>query len=160
MSGIRDTRAASGPVSEERSGDVTPAEMAIRETTLYRFTDPVDRAAALFVGRMLHLFALERPPADASESSIRAALRAVAQDLRNLQGFLDWIWREGDDTEQGASGVTLTERADCFRLELGRIASAVEEELDDLARHRGSRRFQAVDDPVRSAKDEFNRLLQ
>jgi hypothetical protein len=111
-----------------RPDESASPELAWRETTLYRFTDPADRAALLRVGRLLHLQALDQP-AGGGPSAIHAELRAVARDLRNLQSFLEMVWREGDDTELGASGVELMQSAGTWGQKVGRIAKSIEREL-------------------------------
>ena len=124
------------------SGEVDPleaAELAWRETTLCRFIDPADRAALLRVGRMLHLQSLDQPAQN--PPAIHAALRAAARDLLNLQAFFKMVWREGDDTELGASAVALTETAGRCAKKVGRIAASIEAELTgaaarELGRHR------------------------
>jgi hypothetical protein len=119
-------------IERHMSGDsIEPcgAELAWRETTLYRFIDPADRAALLRVGRLLHLQALDQP-AGGDPSAIHAELRAAARDLRNLQSFLEMVACEGDDTEPGASGLALTESAETWGQEVARLASSIERELD------------------------------
>jgi len=125
----RPTRKGRQAVLGGPRSDSAPAELAIRETTLYRFTNALDRAAVLRVGRIFHLYALEQPAAKDSESAVHAALRAAAQDLRNLKGFLEWVSREGDDTELGSSDVALTEMARAWGEELERIATSMESGL-------------------------------
>lgn len=125
----RPTRKGRQAVLGGPRSDSAPAELAIRETTLYRFTNALDRAAVLRVGRIFHFYGLEQPAAKDSESAIRAALRAAAQDLRNLKGFLEWVSREGDDTELGTSDVALTEMAHAWGAELERIAITMESGL-------------------------------
>ena len=115
-------------MSSDTSPPCPPELIAWRETTLGRFSDPADRAAFLHLGGMLHRYALDRTPVG-SEPAVHGALRCVAADLRNLQAFLEWIVAEGDETEIGISQVAMTTGARTYGEDLGRIATAIEQEL-------------------------------
>jgi hypothetical protein len=71
---------------------------SFRETTLRNFDNPQDRDALRHVGRMLYEMALEttRELADES-SSTRSEMRAVAADLRYLEGYLFMIGRSSEE---------------------------------------------------------------
>jgi len=124
---VKTSQAGMGNETREDLSEPAPGELALRETTLYRLTEPADRLAILRVGRMLHRYALDQPPE--CGLAICAACQAGAKDLRNLQGFFEWLSREADETEPGRSGVALAESAHAWGEELARLAAAIEDEL-------------------------------
>jgi hypothetical protein len=73
---------------------------AFRFTFLLHFTQPGDREALEYVGRLLYDGALEcaNKWPDWKESPTRAELRAVLADLRHIEGFLLSIAAERQHT--------------------------------------------------------------
>ena len=118
------------PEDEEETGESTEV-FALRETTLSLLTEPADREAIPRLG-LLHRYALDRRVAD--DPAICAACCAGARDLRNLQGFFDWLSREAEATERGRSGIALAESARAWGEKLGRLAASIEDELVGLLR--------------------------
>src|SRR6476646_1565641 len=70
--------------------------LAFRNVFLLHFTDPRDRAALVYVGNLWFEMALECADKwpEWPESSTRAEMRAVAQDLRHSGAFLASVGHE------------------------------------------------------------------
>jgi hypothetical protein len=84
---------------------------AFRETTLRLFPNPADRSALQRVGEMLHDMALETSGYGPDpESSTRTEMRAVAADLRHLEGYLAMVRRSADARQTTRSPGSLASR--------------------------------------------------
>jgi hypothetical protein len=115
--------------------ELTPAgweeSAGIRETFLYHFYQPDDRAALRHVGRMLHEWVLEMaryaPPTP--ESATREELRAVAADLRHCQGFLAAVARSRQEASLPPAAAALAELATREAQAVAAVAAALERAL-------------------------------
>jgi len=103
---------------------------AFRETTLRLFTKPEDRAALVHLGAMLHDMALETAPyGPEPESSTHGELRAVAADLRHLEGYLATVRRSADEAELAPVDEALARFAGEQAVAVGMLAELIEGEL-------------------------------
>jgi hypothetical protein len=103
---------------------------AFRETTLRLFPEPEDRAALVRVGEMLHDMALETSGYGPDpESSTRTEMRAVAADLRHLEGYLAMVRRSADDSELYPADDALARLAGEQAAAVGMLAELIERAL-------------------------------
>jgi hypothetical protein len=102
-----------------------------RETFLYHFYQPDDRAALRHVGRMLHESSLELarygPPTP--ESPTREELQAVAADLRHCQGFLAAVARSQQEASLPPADAALAELAARQAQAVAAVAAELEQAL-------------------------------
>ncbi|MCH9648870.1 MAG: hypothetical protein K0U98_11570 [Deltaproteobacteria bacterium] len=94
-----------------------------------------DAAAFRRIGRLAYLLTLSGdPPASESQGSkIRIDLREAARDLRWLQGFLQDVGRQHEQSELDASEVRLSRRAAEVAVGIGAFALEFEQESDGKA---------------------------
>jgi hypothetical protein len=102
---------------------------SFRETTLHLFSDPKDREALRHVGGILYDLALEADRGLAGESSIREEMRAVAADLRYVEGYLVMIGRLSEESSLSPTDDALARFAGKLAGQVGAVAAAIEEEL-------------------------------
>ncbi len=102
-----------------------------RRTTLYRVTNPRDRAALIRLSRMLDGLILEvgRCWCEMGESSTLAEARAAAGDLRYLEAFLLRMGEEDYDPDEEPAEFRLARLAKRLAPRVGKIAAAIEEAL-------------------------------
>jgi len=111
---------------------------SFRETTLRIFGSAEDREALRRVGRLLHDLAVDRrcgPGGESDESDesdeplVSAQLRAVAADLRYLEGYLEMLGHWAEWSTVSVTEEALAHFAGRMARRVGALAEAVEEEL-------------------------------
>lgn len=103
---------------------------SIRETTLQYIDDPVDRHAARQFGQLLFDLAIETSRENAGEPSMtHANLRAAAEDLRYLEGYLDNLGRTLEHSTVGDGEEVLIHFAGRLALRVGDMVAEIEERL-------------------------------
>src|SRR5262249_52946437 len=105
---------------------------SIRETTLIWLDDPRDRKALRRVGRLIYDLATEvtrKCGTNGESSSTRAALRAIAADLRYTAGYCASVGREAEESSLPAADATLARYAGQIAVQVGVLAVAIEEAL-------------------------------
>ena len=126
---------ASPNSSQASPHPLTPAgwdeSAGFRETFLYHFYMPQDVAALRHLARMLHEMSLEmaRYGPLTPESGTREDLRAVAADLRHLQGFLAVVGRSQEESALAPSDAELAALAARQSRVLADLAAALEQAL-------------------------------
>jgi len=101
-----------------------------RETSLRNFDNPEDRAALRHIGAMLYDLALETTRAvPGEESPTRAEMRAVAADLRYVEGFLLMMRQSADESELGVMDDALARFGAEVAAGVGNLAASIEREL-------------------------------
>jgi hypothetical protein len=103
---------------------------SIRETTLQYIDDPVDRFAARRFGQLLFDLAVETSRENAGEASAtRANLRAAAEDLRYLEGYLGNLGRTLEHASVKQGEEVLVWLAGRLALRVGDMVAEIEERL-------------------------------
>jgi hypothetical protein len=102
---------------------------SIRETMLIYLDAPEDREAVRQFGRVLYDLALAASIMPRDESTTRAEMRAVAVELRYLQGFLATIRRSVEEFALDDSDERLARYAGRLAHRVGDMAAAVEVRL-------------------------------
>jgi hypothetical protein len=99
---------------------------SFRETMLIFIDDPAIREA----GRGLYDLAVEASQGEFSEPSMtRTELRAVQAELRYLQGYLDGVKREPEESSLSADDAALCRFAGRLEIQLGALGAAIERTL-------------------------------
>jgi hypothetical protein len=106
-----------------------------RETFLYRFDQPQDQGALRHLAHRLHEMILETardvlPSQTSSESGTREELRAVAADLRHVQGFLGAVARSYDESDLPLADAELATLAARQAQVVATVALALEQALE------------------------------
>jgi hypothetical protein len=121
--------------TKSTSSPSTPAgwdeSAGFRETLLHHFTQPEDAAALRHLAVMLHEFALQFAhywPQPAG-SGVSIEMRAVAADLRHVQGFLALLGQDRAASSLDAEESRLSVLAERMAAEVGRIAEEIERAL-------------------------------
>jgi hypothetical protein len=100
---------------------------SFRETMLIFIDDPASREAIREAGRVLYDLAVEASQGDFSEPSMtRTELRAVQAELRYLQGYLDGVKREPEESSLSADDAALCRFAGRLGIQLGALTGAIE----------------------------------
>jgi hypothetical protein len=104
---------------------------AFRQTFLMYVTPPGYAAALQGLGEMLYSLMLDTPaewPAW-TESATRTEMRAVAADLRHLQGFLASVGRERELSSLDSEDAYLSNIAAKLSRQIGHAADGIDREL-------------------------------
>lgn len=104
---------------------------AFRQTFMMYVTPPGYSAALQTMGEMLYSLILETPEEwpEWTESATRVEMRAVAYDLRHLQGFLAAVGREREVSSLDAEDAYLSTIAKRLARQIGGAAAWIEKEL-------------------------------
>jgi hypothetical protein len=103
---------------------------SFRETTLQFIDDPDDREAARRFSRLLYDLVLEQTRKMGDEDYVtRANLRAIAADLRYLEGYLDFIGRTLENSSVEPEEEALVRFAGRQAGKVGAVAAKIEARL-------------------------------
>jgi hypothetical protein len=103
---------------------------SFRETMLHLFDDPTDRQAVRNMGRVLYDLAVEATRELGGESSVaRAELRAIAADLRYLEGYCGMVLRSAEESSLSAEEDGLARFAGKLAGRVGALVESIEEVL-------------------------------
>jgi hypothetical protein len=119
--------------SGERSPVTIPAWIegdSIRETTLICLDRQQDRDALRNVGRMLYHFAVEATRQPGLESATREEMRAVAAELRYVQGYLTQVvFQSAENSSLEASDERLARFGGQLAGRVSRLAESIDRRL-------------------------------
>jgi hypothetical protein len=121
--------------SSEKSTSPTPPPPwneadSFRETTLQFIDDPEDREAARRFSRLLYDLVLEQTREVGGEDYVtRANLRAIAADLRHLEGYLDEIGRTLENSSVEPEEEALVHFAGRLAPKVGALVAKIEKRI-------------------------------
>jgi hypothetical protein len=120
--------------SSKKSTSPTPPPWneadSFRETTLQFIDDPEDREAARRFSRLLYDLVLEQTRNMGDEDYVtRANLRAIAADLRHLEGYLDEIGRTLENSSVEPEEEVLVHFAGRLAPKVGALVAKIEKRI-------------------------------
>ena len=102
---------------------------SFRETTVQYFDDPKQREAVREFGRLLYVLATDTTRDPGTESSNRSELRAVAADLRYIDGYCTSIGLSTKLCSLDAADEKLARFARKLARRVGALVESIEEQL-------------------------------